>query len=305
MLKGKKEYLIPLVIIALVASYLYFRRTDQVNYQLPQLAAVDIKAVTSIQVSSGGQNVTIKGKDRAWTIEPAGYPADFLKVQKMLHDIGALELTDMVSDSKNYSRYDLGPDGRITVKAYAGERLVRQFDVGKVAPSSRHTYVMLPGDPRVYQAKDSFRDDFQGTATSFRDRKVLGFVMDDVRKATITMGARSVTLTRSTPEDKPGAPAVWVSAAGKEASKSDMDLLVSTLSSLECSAFLDALKKADLGSPTATVTLTGGTDYTFSAYPKKGAVTPLASSGSDYVFTLQDYQLDAILKALEKLSKTP
>jgi hypothetical protein len=305
MLKGKKEYLILLVIIALVGTYLYFRRTDQVNYQIPQLPKVEANAVTSIQVSSGGKSVTLTGRERAWTIDPAGYPADFQKVQRMLHDIRALELTDMVSDSKNYDRYDLGTDGKITVKAYAGERIVRQFDVGKAAPSSRHTYVMLPGDPNVYQAKDSFREDFQGDAAAFRDSAVLAIAMDDIKKVSVASGSRTVALTRTAPANKPGAPAVWLSASGKEASKSDMDLLVSSLSSLECSAFLDTLKKADLGSPSESVTLTGDKDYSFSVYPNKDIGTPLASSGSDYVFTLQDSQIEAIRKAVEKLSKTP
>lgn len=305
MMKGKKEYLILLVIIALVGSYLYFRRTDQVNYQIPRLGEIDVRTVTSLQISSGGKGVTLTGKDRAWTIDPAGYPADFQKVQKMLHDIRTLTLTDMVSDSKNYSRYDLEEADRITVKAYAGDRLVREVHVGKAAPSSRHTYVMLPGDFKVYQAKDSFRDDFLGNAASFRDRKVLGFVMDDVKKVCIMKGTRAVTLTREVPEDKPGAPALWKSASGKEASKPDMDLLVSTLSALECTSFLDSLKKADLGSPSAVVTLFGDKDYSFTLYPKKDAVTPLTSSGSDYVFTLQDYQLEAIRKAADKLAQTP
>jgi hypothetical protein len=304
-MKGKKEYLLLLLIIVAVGSYLYFKRTDQVHYQIPQLAAISTRTLTSIQISTGGQGLTLNGKDRVWTVGAAGYPADFQKVQKILHDIGTLTLTDLVSDSKNYSRYDLGEKDRISVKAYAGTVLVRQFDVGKVAPSSRQTFVMLPGDPNVYQAKDGFREDFLGSAATFRDRKVLGFIMDDIRKVSIAKGASSVTLTRQVPADKPGKPAIWVDGAGKEASKSDMDLIVSSFSSLECSEFLDDLKKDGLGSPSVVVTLTGPGDYMFSLYPKKEARTPATSSGTSYVFTLQDYQLEAIQKAIDKLVKNP
>jgi hypothetical protein len=302
MMKGKKEYLILLVIILAVGAYLCFKRTDQVHYQIPALKEIDAKAVTSIRIAAGGQVVTLEKKDSGWTIAPAGFPADTQKAQKMLYDIKALTLTDLVSDSKNYSRYDLGDNDRIGVKAYAGTRIVRQFDVGKVAPSSRHTFVMLPGDANVYQAKDAFREDFQGSAASFRNRKVLGFVMDDIKTVSITRGAATTTLTRQVPGGKPGKPAAWFDGAGRETSKPDMDLLISSLSSLECSEFLDALKKADLGSPTVTVTLTGKDGYSLSLYPKKDARTPATSSGTSYVFTLQDYQMDALQKAIDKLS---
>jgi hypothetical protein len=304
-MKRKIEYLLLAAVIVLLGSYLYFKRTDQVHYQIPQLKAMDADAVTSIVVTSVGQSVTLNRKDRAWTIGTAGFPADRQKAQKMLHDVKTLTLTDLVSDSKNYSRYDLGENDRITVKAYAGSSLVRQFDVGKVASSNRQTYVMIPGDANVYQAKAGFREDFQGNVESFRDRKVLSFMMEDIRKVSISKGSASVALTRQVPGEKPGKPAVWVDGKGKEASKSDMDLLVSSLSSLECSEFLGDLKKTDLGSPAATVTLTGDREYSFSLYAKKGDKTPATSSGSGYVFGMQEYQREAIGKAIDKLVKAP
>lgn len=304
-MKRKIEYLALVLVILAVGSYLYFKRTDQVHYDIPRLEKIDASTVTSLEIVSGTGSVTLTRKGTEWALSPAGHPADAQKVRRMLHDISTLTLTDLVSDSKNYDRYELGGKDRVTVKAHAGSTLVRQFAVGKTAPTSRHTYVMLPGDASVYQAMDSFRADFQGDGASFRLRKVLSFPMDGITKVSVRKGEVRQAYSRQAPPGKPGKPVAWVNAAGREASRPDMDLLVSSLSSLECSGFLDNLKKGGMGTPEAVITLTGDREHSLSIYPKTDAGTPLTSSGYDSVFTLQEYQLDALLKAVDKLAGVP
>jgi len=301
-MKRKIEYVALVLVIVAVGSYLYFKRTDRVHYDIPRLEEIDARAVTSLEISSWGGSVTLSRRGGEWVLSPSGYPADAQKARKLLHDVAALTLTDLVSDSKNYDRYDLGEKDRITVKAHAGARVLRQFVVGKTAPTSRHTYVMLPGNPSVYQAMDSFREDFQGDGASFRLRKVLGFSMDGITKVSVRAGSAEAAYSRQVSPDKPGKPAAWVNGSGKEASRPDMDLLVSSLSSLECSGFLDHLEKGGLGAPVAVVTLTGDREHSLSIYPETSGGVPLTSSGYDSVFTLQDYQLDAIRKAVDKLA---
>lgn len=305
-MKGKKEYIVLLIIILGLVTYLYFKRTDQLHYAIPRLAAVDAKGITAIELTQKGETVRLAKKGNAWYIEPEGFPADSSKVDKMLEVIGSLTLTDMVSESKNYARYELGDKERVTVKAYTGTGLSRRFDIGKTAPTSRHTFVMIPKNGKVYQARDSFREYFILGAAGLRDKKVLSFTQGDIRTVSIRKAGRVVTLTRTGPKPADKTPAGepgWVDAAGKEVSKLDADAVVSSLSDLECAGYLDDLSKNSLGSPDLTVTLTGAKDYALSLHAKQGDVMPVTSSGSAYVFTLADYQLDNIRKSAEKFLK--
>ena len=59
----------------------------------------------------------------------------------MLSAIENLTLTALVSESKNYNLYDLNEEKRINVKAWQGENLKRDVDLGKTASSFRHTFV--------------------------------------------------------------------------------------------------------------------------------------------------------------------
>lgn len=304
-MKIKREYIVLVVIILALVTYLYFKRTDQLHYAIPQLAAVDEKTVTGLELTVKGETVRLSKKDNAWYIDPKGYPADNSKIEKMLRVIGSLTLTDMVSESKNYARYELGEKDRITVKAYSGPDLSRQFDIGKTASSSRHTFVRLPKNGKVYQARDCFRDDFFLNAAGLRDRKVLSFDQGSIRRVSIASGARTVALTRGETGVSPAEGTGWTDAAGKEVPKQDVDAVITSLYELECAGYIDDLAKDTLRSPELTVTLTGSKGHTLSFYAKLGDRIPATSSGSAYVFTLADYQLESIRKSAEKLLKKP
>lgn len=308
-MKNKKEYIILIVLILALGAYLYFKRTDQVHYRVPQPGEVDTKKISRIEIAQKGLIISVSKKDNAWYIDPKGYPADTVKVEKMLKDIGGLTLTDLVSESKNYIRYDLSSEEKITVKAFAGTSMSRSFDVGKVAPSSRHTFVMLPGDAKVYQAKDNFREDFQLGINELRNRQVLAFPADEIKKIGIVKGGKPLTLTRREKAEEAGKPnaaapakqTLWADDSGREAAKADVDTLLSSLSRLECGGYLEDLAREGLGAPETTVTLAGAKEYTLSLHAKQGDKTPATSSGSPYVFTLPNYGQEEILKNIETL----
>lgn len=309
MMKGKKEYVVLIVVIALLGAYLAFKRTDRVHYQVPQLSAVDGKNITRIEITGKDRAIELNKKDSGWVIGPKEYQADAARVEKMLKPISDLTLTDLVSESKNYTRYELGEQGKITVKAYAGAKLSRHFDIGKAAQSAKHTFVMLPDDPRVYQAKDSFREYFQVGMNELRNRQVLTFAEDGIRKLSIVKGGKPFTLTRQEPAAPagkpeaaaPGGQAVWKDETGREIAKTDVDMLLSSLSKLECGEFLDDAAREGLGTPEVIITLTGSQDYSLSLYAAQGEKAPASSSASPYVFTLPDYRKEGILKNLDTL----
>ena len=104
----------------------------------------------------------------------------------MLDNIEKLTLTALVSESKNYNRYDLSGEAKINVKAWQGDSLKRDIDVGKTASSFRHTFVKTAGDDRVFHARGNFRNTFDTTVDDLRDKTILTYTPSDIQQIQIT-----------------------------------------------------------------------------------------------------------------------
>ena len=65
-------------------------------------------------------------KGNNWYVSPEGYPVDSGKIKTMLDVIENLTVTAMVSESKNYDRYDLSDDKKITIKAHKFSATARE-----------------------------------------------------------------------------------------------------------------------------------------------------------------------------------
>ncbi len=312
-MKLKKEYIILIVIIIALSGYLYLRQTDSVHYQVPELGGIDTKEVTRIEIASTGTVLTLTKKDESWFIAPEEWPADTAKVENMLTVFKDLTITDLVSESKNYLRYELDDENKISVKAYAGETVIREFAAGKTAPTNRHTFVMLPGDDKVYQANGDFRKKFETTAADLRDRRVLAFTKDEIRTVRIASAGKDITLTReevageAAPGQAEGAPKTiqWKDAGGTIVENARVDKLLGSLNSLDCEDYLQDRTIPELGSAETQIVLTAEKDYSLSLYKKEADRRPASSSGSSYVFSLPESRLEGIEQALAGLTDTP
>ena len=283
-MKVKKEYIVLAVVIVAVSVYLALHKRDRTHYELPAVAAISEKDVTKLEVSKGKSQITFIQKDNHWVIDPQGFLADADKITRMLNALQDLTLTALVSESQSYLRYDLDEDNAIHVKAWIGERLVRDLDIGKTAPSFRHTFVKLADDKRVYHARDSFRDRFEFSVDAVRDKKVLAFQPADVQELQIIRDSLTVAFTRSQPpaektaDEKAGqsessatesaAKPVWLTADGKKADQPKLDRLFSTLSNLRCESYVEGRSKQDFTKPVYALQLKGNEEYSLSIFGK-------------------------------------
>jgi hypothetical protein len=313
-MKIKKEYLILGVVIAALAAYLYMRSSDRTHYTLPSLAALTAADITQVQISGGGKTQTLIRKDGRWVTDPQGFPADPKRVNEMLETLAGLNLTALVAESKNYALYELDPDHKVTVKAWQGNQLKRDIDVGKAAPSFRHTFVKLAGDDRVFHAADNFRFRFESGLDELRDKTVLAFNRQDIQEIQITKGTASLTLTRTPPKEEtppagqpPPAPAVWQGSDGRPANSAAVEMLMGELVDLQCQAFIDDRDKTGFGTPIYSIALKGPKDYTLSVFApagKEAPTYPAISSGSDYPFQLPADQAQRLMKDPTEFFKT-
>ena len=321
-MKVKKEYLILILIILGLSAYLLMRSSDRTLYQLPELDGLQQSEISKIEISKDGNSFILKKRDNQWYLEPAGYLADRTKVNAMLNVFEALVLTALVSESKDYNRYDLHAEKRISVKAWQQTTLKRNFDIGKAAPSFRHTFVRLNGDNRVFHARDDFRSKFDFTIDDLRDKTVLSFKTTDIQQVEVIKDAHSTKLVRSKVPVRPvaekqqkadTAPAAvvkyeWQNEDGQKGNDSKLNQLLTTLGNLKCADYINDRQKDTFSAPIYAVKLKGMQDYQLEIFAKlqtEDKKHPAISSDSDYPFWLTENKVQQIMIDPEEMIKTP
>ena len=321
-MKLKKEYIFIAIAIVLLIGYLSVRETDRTEYRLPAIAKVAGSDMTRIEIARQEGSVVLEKKDTKWQIQPQSYPADSGKVTAMLDDLEKLSLTALISESKSYSRYDLEPDKAIRVKAWAGEDLKRDIQIGKPAPTFQHTFIRVGDEPQVYHAQQNLKNAFDQTADKLRDKTVLAFTLEEVREIIIAKEGIQTVIRKSEsahppaapsppaegapPSDAAGKPAEvqWLTDQGKPADLSKMNQLLSTISHLSCDSYLEGKSISDLSNPISSIVIKGKKDYTLTLYAKTGKDAtnyPASSSETGSVFTLSDRQAEPLTAAPEAL----
>jgi hypothetical protein len=322
-MKFKKEYLILAAIIIALSVYLVMRREDRTLYQLPEVPKVSQKEITRLQISKGDTTIDLNKKDDSWFIAPKEYPTDASMVKNMLDNIEDFTLTALVSESQSYHLYDLSGEAKINVKAWQGDRLKRDIDVGKSASSFRHTFVKMGGDDRVFHARGNFRNIFDTSVDDLRDKTILKYTPSDIQQIEITQDRRSLMLSRtelpaneasSTADDKedasPSAPkkTVWQTPNGRRGDAAALNRLLGRLSNLRCQTFIENRETEDFTSPVITIRLKGSQEYSLSIFgktEKNDSEHPAVSSASKYAFLLSGGQAEDIMKDASDILKEP
>ncbi len=306
-MRAKKEYLILAVIIIAAGLYLAFHNKNQTQYQLPQLSKIEIDAVTRIEIKSSGGAIGLTKNNAQWLIAPRDYPADGAKVKSMLFALEDMVLTDLVSESKAYARYQLDDGQKITVKAWAGDKVVREFDIGKEAATFQHTFIRLPANPNVYHARGDFRRKFADSATDLRDREVLAFDPDGLEKIRVTSGSDTLVMTRraAVQSDQAGDKPAWVGPDGESVDSSVLDSFLSSINNIKCENYLEGRQKDEFKGPVFEIVLEGKQAFTLVLFKKekeKDTVLPATSSYNAYPFTLSNDRLESWQKTFAKLA---
>jgi len=321
-MKLKKEYLILTALMVALILYLTLHRSNRTHYTLPEISSIPGEQISKIAFEKADGTVVLNKKDNTWHMGPKEYPADSEKIEDILNVIENLKVTALVSESKNYVRYDLNPDKKIHVKAWQGESLVREFDIGKPAATFQHTFVKLAENPNVYHARGDFRQKFERTVEDLRDRTVLSFVQKDLREIKIARDTKTVALhlkqvleadgenkdaavkTGKSSEPKPS----WMDANDKKVDSVKVGRLLGFLNRLECEAYLDDSKKDGFKDPVYAVTLQGAKEYALSIFAPKNKdekTYPAVSSENDYPFLLSDTQIDSLKSHMDEIKTAP
>ena len=317
-MKIKVEYLILVAVIVLLSLYLLLHKTDKTHYQLPALPSLTADDLSKLEVIQPERTLSLVRAGDRWEISPQGYPVTASRIQDMLKALEGLTLTAMVSESKNYERYDLQADKRIRVQAWSGDNLKRDIEIGKAASSFRHTFLKLAGDDRVYHARENFRPKFEQTIESLHDKQVLTFEVDTIQAIQLTHGDTLTEITRAQPpvaitpdkQDQPAADQptgpLWQTTDGIALDDAKVKNLLNTLSRLSCDNYIYDRSKAEMQGPIFSIVLKGPQEYTlvlFAPQDLEAGPFPALSSENKYPFLLPEHRVKNIMMPLDDLKK--
>ena len=184
----KKEYFILIFLIILFSAYLFLHKENKNNYTLPEVLKIKSSDITKINIAKKDSNILLQKENDNWFINNEKYPANIEKINNMLDIIQNLNLTALVSEKKDFKRYDLDPEKSIKVKAVIDSKVVRNFEIGKTAPTYNHTFIKFKKDNKVYYALKNFRSDFNETADALRDKTVLFFNQEHIKQIVLERG---------------------------------------------------------------------------------------------------------------------
>lgn len=322
----KKEYLILIILIIGLSAYLVLKKDDQVHYELPRIPQVDTARIDRVEISKADRLVVLNKGEKGWTVTDKKFPANPDEIEQMLGALKEIKLSALVSEAKDLARYDLDDTNAITVRALAGKEMLRSFVIGKTAPSYNHTFICLDNvlddmDQTVYQANGNFRNQFDKAAADFRDKNVLGFDPDSMKKISLEKQGKTITLVKTqdpkkTDQEKDGtkedltaentAPkkAVWKNENDSVVDQKSVSDLLSSLSKLECKAFMDndtaaRLKKSQ---PSCKISLENHRTFVLSLFNKNDNQDVEGTcSYTPYAFTLTSYKAEDIVSYTDKL----
>jgi hypothetical protein len=289
---------------------------------LPTIPQVDTTRIDRVEISKADRLVVLNKGENGWTVTDKKFSANPEDIEQMIGTLKAIKLSALVSEAKDLARYELNDTHAVKVKALAGKEAVRSFVIGKTAPSHNHTFIYLDDKDRtVYQANGNFKSQFDKESADFRDKKVLEFDPAGVKKVTLEKQGQIVTLIKSqTPkttdqekdetkkdliEKKPlHEESTWKKEDGSVTDQKTISDLLSSLSKLECQAFLDEDKAARLKEiqPSCKILLENDKTFILNLFNKNENQDVEGScSYTPYAFTLTSYKAEDIVSYADKL----
>ncbi|OQY02608.1 MAG: hypothetical protein B6I26_00180 [Desulfobacteraceae bacterium 4572_130] len=304
----KKEYFILIFFIILLSVYLFLHKENKSNYSLPNISKIKSSDITKINIAKKDNNLLLQKENNNWFINNEKYPANLEKINNMLDIIQNLKLTALVSEKKDFKRYELDPEKSIKVKAEIDSKVVRNFEIGKTAPTYNHTFIKLKNNNKVYYALKNFRSNFNQTVDDLRDKTILSFNQENIKQIIFEkenikkqLDLKEIKNSDNKNDEKIK---IWES---KDKSTFDIKIvknLISMLSNLKCLKYIykDSKKEYQPRKFLYKVTIKGEKSINISFYSKKedGQITGI-SSQSNYPFFLDSHKAKNLISNINNI----
>ena len=288
-MKIRKEFIILVAAAAALVLFLIIKPGDKINYKLPDITKLEKSEISSLEIVSSSRIIRMEKEDETWVIKPEGFIAETSQVDKILDFIINLRAVDLISEAGLYERYELDEETRITLKGYSNGSLIREFHTGKVSDNYSYTYFLLPNDQNIYSTRDNIRSTINKDKDGFRDKTVLASNRNDITE--LAFSGNDIDITYRKTEDE-----TWKTDTGETVDAAQISDLLSRLSSLKCSSWLNETPQTERTPEGYNIAITGVIKQTLTIYGKTDEGYPAVSSDSDFPFILPVYTSERILE---------
>ena len=241
----KKEYLILAVVILALSVYLVLKKDNRQNYTLPEPMKIEQGEIDKIVITRKNIPVELVRENEIWVVSDKKFAADMAKINELLDVIRNLKVSGLISESRDTLRYELDEPQAIEIKAFKDKELLSSFKIGKTAPSGNHTFIMLTGDTKIYQADKNFQNRFNTSVDTLRDKQVLTFREAAIEQISLEKDGVHKKLTAVPATDKEKKVS-WKFEDGTSPDKEVLTNLLSSLSFLTCERFSDSRSKEEM-----------------------------------------------------------
>ena len=220
------------------------------------LLKFDREKVDGIDVSAGGKTIAIAKDGGDWKLtKPVQTKADFGSVEGLVGRLQTAQMKSIAADQASpadLKKYGLDKP-EATVNVNIGSSRATLLLGGKA--SDKTVYARDASKPAVVTVESSLVDDLKKDADSYRRKDLFEFRPFNATHIEMSRNGQTIVLDRVKGQnDKPD---TWkrVSPAAADVDKEKMDGLLSKLSNMRASSFVDSTAKTGLDKPALTITV--------------------------------------------------
>ena len=200
--------ILALLLIGLLAFLYYYEiggedARKKAAEDAKKVFAIDEKNVTRLTLRRGNTTLVCAKDGDLWQIlSPIKTDGDRGSIESLIRSVKNAEKTGAVADSEDVAsgKVDLAdfgldtPDVSLTLEQ-AGQG-VDTLHLGDKSPTGSYAYFMRSGDPGILTTNAWRKSGFEKGLLDLRDKRVLPFERDAVRKIEVTSGGREIVLAK-------------------------------------------------------------------------------------------------------------
>jgi uncharacterized protein DUF4340 len=219
------------------------------------LLKFDREKVDGIDVSSGGKTIAIAKEGGDWKItKPVQTKADFGSVEGLVGRLQSVQMKSIVADQASpadLKKYGLDKPEATVNLALGSSRAT--LLIGGKADKDNTVYARDASKPAVVTVEQALLDDLKKDADNYRRKDLFEFRPFNATHIELTRNGQTIVLDRvKGAADKPD---TWkrVSPNPGDVDKDKMDGLLSKLSNMRASSFVDSTAKTGVDKPALVV----------------------------------------------------
>lgn len=196
-MKIDKSFIILLSIIIILLIIISFNKLIQdFGSNIPKVK--EIKNIDKIEVFKNNKpDMIFILSNNKWWFLPEEYPAEPSNIEKIINDIKKIKLTDLISRSGYYEKYDLDDLNKIIVKVYYSNKIIRELNIGKPGPTYQHTYITIDNNKNVYYAKGNYRDIFSKDRDAYCSKVLVKIPKEEISEIIISEKGKEYKMVKS------------------------------------------------------------------------------------------------------------